>query len=65
MDGTTLIGDSAPITLAKGGSKTVTVTWFTKNVRGTRTVTAAAGPFNLVSESNENNNQVQQTVTLK
>ncbi len=65
LDGTTLIGDSAPISLAKGESKTVTVTWFTKNVHGTRTVTAVADPLNLVGESNENNNQAQRTVTLK
>ncbi len=65
LDGTTLIGDSAPLTLATGASKTVSVTWFTKNVHDTRTVTVVADPLNLVGESNENNNQAQRTVTLK
>lgn len=65
LDGSTVINDSVPITLAKGASAQVSVTWATKKYRGDRVVTAVADPSNFVAESNEDNNTAQRTVTFK
>ncbi|MFL6130881.1 MAG: CARDB domain-containing protein [Mycobacteriales bacterium] len=63
LDGRVL-GDNAPVTLAPGGSATLTRTW-ARQPTGTRTVTAVADPANTVAESKESDNRRQVRVTLR
>lgn len=65
LDGTSLLGNSAAIALNAGASAQVSITWPTTSARGTRTITAIVDPDNWVSESNEANNKMMATVTIK
>src|SRR5262249_10789649 len=66
LDGSTLVGDSAPIaTLARGASAQVSVTWDTRGIHGDRLISAVADPNNTVAESNESNNTEQRTITIR
>jgi hypothetical protein len=56
---------SAPVALAAGTSKTVTVAWSTKQLKGSQTVLAIADPANAIAESNESDNRRSITVTVK
>ena len=51
--------------IAAGGSGTASVVWNTKHVKGDRTITVTADPANAIRESNESNNTVTGTVTVK
>jgi hypothetical protein len=66
LDGSTLIGDGAPVAaLAQGATAQVQLTWNTRGVHGDHVITAIADPSNTVAESNENNNQAQRTITVR
>jgi hypothetical protein len=60
-DGSTALGTTQPITLAPGGSATVSVTT-TALPRGKRSITVTADPQNVVPESDEGNNRSSATV---
>jgi hypothetical protein len=64
-DGQTLLGESAPLTLAAGQTATATYNWNTQGQRGSHTITAIVDPFNRVAESNEANNQFTQTLNVR
>ncbi len=63
LDGSTVIGDTAPVTLAPGASTRVSLTW-TKPGKGTHTLTAVVDPDNRIAESQESNNKCTATVTV-
>jgi hypothetical protein len=65
LDGTTVLGRSAAIDLAKGASKDVSFTWSSKGINGERVITAQADPDNKITESNEGNNSAQRTITIR
>jgi hypothetical protein len=65
LDGTTVLGRSAAIDLAKGASKDVSFTWSSKGINGERVITAQADPDNKIAESNEGNNSAQRTITIR
>jgi hypothetical protein len=65
MEGTTVLGDSAPFTLDKGATKQVYLTWPAKNFKGSHQITAVVDPANTISESNEANNKAMASVTFK
>ncbi|MEO7260516.1 MAG: CARDB domain-containing protein [Jatrophihabitantaceae bacterium] len=60
-----VLSTSAPVAVPAGTSKTVTVPWSTKQLRGTQTVLAIADPANVVTESNESDNRRSISVTIK
>jgi hypothetical protein len=60
-----VLSTSAPVAVAAGASKTVTVPWSTKQVKGNQTVLAIADPANTVKESNESDNRRSITVAVK
>lgn len=65
LDGSTILGDSAPLaSLAAGASADVTFAWPAANVSGTHLITAIADPDNTIVESNEANNQAQRTIQV-
>jgi hypothetical protein len=64
-DGGTLIGNSAPVTVAQGGTRAVIMGWSTRGQNGTHTITATADPDNRIAESNENNNGGQLTLRVR
>src|SRR5205085_10203261 len=56
LEGTTTIGNSAPIaTLPKGTSAQVSVVWNTRGLNGDHIITAVSDPTNTIDESNESN----------
>lgn len=63
LDGSTLIADSGPVTLAPGASQRVDVTWKSAK-KGSHAVTAVVDPANAIRESREDNNKSQATVTV-
>lgn len=65
-DDSTLIGNSGTVmTLAQGASTTLYITWNTRSINGDHVVTAIADPSNKVAESNESNNQLSRTITIR
>jgi hypothetical protein len=56
---------SAAVAVPAGASKTVTVPWSTKQLKGNQTVLAIADPANTVKESNESDNRRSITVAVK
>jgi hypothetical protein len=66
FDGTTPIGDSAPISsLAAGATAEASFTWSTRGLKGNHTITAVVDPANSVIESNENNNRLVRTIPVR
>ncbi|MFL6674556.1 MAG: CARDB domain-containing protein [Massilia sp.] len=65
MQGTTVLGDSTAVTLDKGATTQVSLTWPTTNARGSHLITAVVDPANAISESNEANNKAMSTITFK
>jgi hypothetical protein len=65
LDGTTLIADSAAVSVARGASAQVTIAWNTRGIRGNRTITAIVDPLNTIVESNESNNKTQKVIPIK
>jgi len=64
LDGSTLIGDSAPVTLAPLASQRVDISW-TSAKKGTQVVAAVVDPTNAIAESREDNNKSTATVTVQ
>ncbi|MDQ1740822.1 MAG: hypothetical protein QOE53_2474 [Pseudonocardiales bacterium] len=60
-----LLSTSAPVVVPAGTSKTVTVAWSTKQLKGSQTVLAIADPANAVAESNEADNRRSISVPVK
>ncbi|HEX6290179.1 MAG TPA: CARDB domain-containing protein, partial [Herpetosiphonaceae bacterium] len=65
QDGAAVLGESAPIALAKGTSQAVSITWDTRGVSGEHVIAGQADPANAVAESNETNNAAQRTITIR
>jgi hypothetical protein len=61
LDGSKQVGLTAPVDLAAGASKTLTVVWKPTGTRS-HTVTAVADPQNTVAESDESDNKLQRTI---
>lgn len=64
-DGSTVIGTSAPVSIAAGADTTVSVTWDTRSLKGDHLVTAVADPADVVAESDESDNELARTVTVR
>ncbi len=64
-DGTDLVGTSAAVDLAAGATKTVTLSWDTKSVKGDRMISAVVDPTNTVVESDETDNTITRTITVR
>lgn len=65
MEDTSIVGNSAPVSLEAGASADVSIVWPTTRTRGTHVITAVADPLNTVSESDEANNKTQASVYIK
>lgn len=65
FDGATSLGRTAPVDLAAGASTTVTKVWDTKGVQGDRVLRAVVDPGNTVKESDEGDNSLSRTVTIR
>ncbi|HSE09091.1 MAG TPA: CARDB domain-containing protein [Nocardioidaceae bacterium] len=65
LDGDSVIATSEPVDLAAGGTKAVTVTWDTRGVKGDRTVKAVVDPADTVAESDETDNTLVRTITVR
>ncbi len=64
-NGTRIGSDQVIARIDAGGAGAASVTWDTKGIKGDRTIVVAADPGNAISESNEGNNSVTGTVTVK
>jgi hypothetical protein len=64
-NGTTIGADQVITAIAAGASGTASVIWDTKGIKGDRTIVVAVDPANVIRESNESNNSVTGTVTVK
>lgn len=64
-DGETVLGRTAPVSVAKDGSAAVSLTWDTRAVKGDHVITAVVDPANTVAESDERNNTASRTVTIR
>lgn len=64
-DGATIIGTTAPVSVAQGATQTVSIAWNTKSINGDRVITATVDPANAIAESDETNNAAQRTITIK
>jgi hypothetical protein len=65
LDGGNVIGTPALVELPWGGSAEVSYTWDTHGLRGSHTITVAVDPANTIAESNETNNQLVQTISVR
>jgi len=65
LDGETSIGTTKPVALEAGASREVTVLWDTAGKKGDREVTAVADPADEVPETDEADNRLTRTVSLK
>lgn len=65
LDGSTVVGNSAPVTLTSGQSALIAVPWNTGGKRSNHVITAIVDPLNSIAESNETNNQLQKTIASR
>lgn len=65
VDGQPIATDQVIASLAADGSGTAMATWVVKHEDGTHTLAVVADPANAIAESNEANNAVQATVTVR
>lgn len=65
FDGSTSLGRTTAADLAPGAQADVTLPWDTRQVKGERVLTVKVDPANVVTESNEGNNQATRTVTIR
>ena len=65
LDGATVIGTAAPVSVPAGGTTNVSIAWDTAGIKGTRSITAVVDPANTVAESNEADNRLARTMTVK
>lgn len=64
-DGETVIGETAPVTVAAGATRKVSLTWDTRATNGDRVVTATVDPHGTIAESDERNNSLARTITIR
>ncbi len=64
-DGGSLIATSAPVDVPAGKSVTVNVTWDTRSLKGDHKVAAIVDPADVVGETNEADNVLTRTITVK
>jgi len=64
-NGATIASDQVIAQIAAGGAGTASVLWNTKGIKGDRAIVVSADPANAIAESNESNNSVTGTVTVK
>jgi hypothetical protein len=64
-DGDSVIGTSSPVDVPVGKTRQVSVTWDTRTLRGERSVTAVVDPDDTVPESNEADNALTRTITVR
>ena len=65
LDGNTVLGQSAPLTLARGATATASYVWNSQGQRGSHSITAVVDPANSVTESDETNNRYTQTLAVR
>ena len=65
LDGESVVGTSAPVDVPAGETRTVSVLWDTRHVKGDRRISAVADPANTVAESDESDNTLVRTVTIR
>lgn len=63
--GDTLIGQTAPVDIASGETTDVSVSWDVPRTTGQHDITAVVDPGNSVVESDEANNSITRTVTIR
>ncbi len=64
-DGQTSLGRSAAVAVPAGGSVPVSFTWDTRSIKGDHVITAVVDPDNAVAESDETNNAVTRTLSIR
>jgi hypothetical protein len=64
-DGDSVIGTSTPVDVPAGKARQVSVTWDTRTIKGERRVTALVDPDNAVVESDESDNTLTRTITVR
>jgi len=64
-NGTPIGADQIIASIAAGATGTASVVWNTKGLKGDRTIVVSVDPANAIRESNETNNSVTGTVTVK
>ena len=64
-DGDAVIGTSAPVSIPAGGETTVSVRWDTRALKGDHVVTAVVDPANAVAESDESDNRLARTISVR
>jgi alpha-L-rhamnosidase len=64
-DGNTVLGQTAPVSVAAGASATVSYTWDTRGINGDHVITAVVDPANTIGESDETNNSLSRTITIR
>lgn len=64
FDGTNEIGQTT-LDLSAGSSSQASISWDTKKEGGDHVITVVADPNNVIYETNERNNKLQKTITLK
>jgi len=65
LDGAPLGSTQTIASIAAGGTGTASVTWDTKGQNGDHTLAATVDPADAIAESDESNNSVSRTVTVK
>ncbi|HET8595448.1 MAG TPA: CARDB domain-containing protein [Intrasporangium sp.] len=65
FDGTTSLGNTAPVDLAAGATAVVTKVWDTRGINGERTIKAIVDPANLIAETVETDNTLTRTITVR
>jgi hypothetical protein len=64
-DGQLVVGRTSPVSVPAGVSVPVSLTWDTHGVNGDRVVAAVVDPDDAIVESDEDNNIVSRTVTIR
>lgn len=65
VDGEPIALDQTIASIAAGASGTAKATWVVKHQDGTHTLAVTADPANAITESNEKNNAVEATITVR
>ncbi|WP_299445095.1 CARDB domain-containing protein [uncultured Phycicoccus sp.] len=65
LDGSTVLGTTAPVKVAAGASRVVTLAWDTRGVNGDRKIRVDVDPQDAVSESDETDNSLTRTITVR
>jgi hypothetical protein len=65
LDGASVVGTSAPVSVPAGATTDVSVVWNITGLKGDRSITAVVDPANTVAESDEADNRLTRIVTVK